>query len=409
MGAYTDVFMDISESMFEAEDYIEELKKAVGLFHTFDGALDRFLAGHGFAGDLGNADEKTAFLTERLKGAGIPVPRGIGKWYSQHRTIERETAFSLCFAFGLTVEETADFFRRICLSRGFDCHRPEEIVYFYALKNGLDYSKARDIISRIQTVRTERMAEEEIVYTSLIVEEIAEIGTAEELISYLNENIARFGYNNATACSAIRTIWKQISEENGIAAREKKRLYVPFDRDEEEQPDSGEKKRRGRGRADDSIWEIYLQILGLSGTYTTELSKARSIKPLLKDNGLMHPFAGASFPDRDGLNKILNGEHVSYERVRKLLILLVFYRFWAGKALGEGGYQAGAGDADRCIADINANLTDAGYPLLYAGNPYDFILLSSINSGWPLVAFREYMRELFFEKTNTDDPYQSPA
>lgn len=141
-----------------------------------------------------------------------------------------------------------------------------------------------------------------------------------------------------------------------------------------------------------------MQILGLSGNYADGIYKDRSIKTILKDNELLHPMAENSFPDRDGLNKILNGEHVSYERVRKILILLVFYKFWAKKALDNGHYEAGYGDSDRCISMINDNLTDAGYPMLYPGNPYDFIIFVSVNAESPLITFRDYMHEMFFNK-----------
>ena len=149
---------------------------------------------------------------------------------------------------------------------------------------------------------------------------------------------------------------------------------------------------------DDSVWEIYLQILGLSGNYVSKFYKNRSLKSIFRDNQLLHPLAEDSFPDRDGLNKILNDGHVSYERVRKMLILLVFYKFWVSKALYHNHYEAGYKDADECIAYINDILMDVGYPMLYVGNPYDFIVLTAVNSDYPLITFREYMREMFFLK-----------
>ncbi len=398
MGTYTDFLTDKSVRILDAEDYLEELKEAVALFCTFDKALDTFLAAHGFAGDPESAEEKTAFLEEKYKSADIPVPRDIGKWYSKHKQIARKTAFQLCFAFRLTVEATADFLRRICLSRGFDCHLQEEAVYFFALKNGLSYPKAQAILAQISPVKPARMETGDIVYTSLIAKELDELDTAEALVGYLNGNADRFGYNNATACELIRTIWESIAKEDGIAAREKKKLYLEIESDVEALPKhGGEKRQRDRSRADHSAWEIFLQILGLSGNGTAKLNRDRSIQPLLKNCAWLHPFVSDAFPDRDGLNKILRGEHMSHERVRKLLILLAFYRFWAGRALGQGSYEAAEADRDRCVCEINDCLLDAGYPLLYPGNPYDFLFLGSIHAGYPLMAFRDYMRELYYE------------
>lgn len=404
MGNYTSFLEDMTYDIFEEEDYVEELKKAAKLFRTFDKALDSFIVNHGYDGDLLDVDEKVSFITCKLKAAGVPVPRNIKKWYSEHKRIERRTAFQLCFAFGLQVDEVDDFLRRVCLTRGFDCHDVEEVVYFFALKNGLSYEDTVDVLSKVTIVKPDRVAKDDIVYTEFIAEEIDDIETAEELILYLNENVDKFGYNNATAYEIIRSIWNDISKEDGIALREKRLLYVAFDKDtnDEQLEEDNDKKRKERKRMDDSLWEIYLQILGLSGNYTDKIYKDRSIKYILKDNELLHPLAEDSFPDRDGLNKILNGEHVSYERVRKLLIFLVFYKFWVNKALCSNHYAAGYGDADRCISTINDNLVDAGYPMLYPGNPYDFIIFFSVNADNPLMTFRDFMQEMFSGKMDSN-------
>lgn len=44
-----------------------------------------------------------------------------------------------------------------------------------------------------------------------------------------------------------------------------------------------------------------------AGSQAAPFYKNRSIKPILKGNPFLHPFAEESFPDRDGLTKILNG------------------------------------------------------------------------------------------------------
>lgn len=404
MGTYTSDLEDMSYAIFDGEDYLEELKKVTERFRTFDKALDSFIANHGYKGDLENADEKVLFLTDKLKEAGIPIPRNMKKWYSGNKTIKRKTAFQLCFAFGLQVEEVNDFLRRICLTRGIDCHVVDEAVYLFAFKNGLHYAEAMEILKKVESIKPCKMAKEDIIYTDLIAEAIDDIETVEALVLYLNDNVDKFGYNNATAYDMIQSIWKDISKEEGIALREKKLLYEAFDKDvdDEASEDYSNIKRKERKRIDDSIWEIYLQILGLSGSYADALYKDRSIKTILKDNELLHPMAEDCFPDRDGLNKILNGEHVSYERVRKILILLVFYKFWANRALDQCHYKAGYEDADRCISMINDYLTDAGYPILYLGNPYDFMILVSVNTDQPLMIFRDYTHEMFFQKMDAD-------
>jgi len=398
MGQYTDLLESKTCNIFDEDDF-EELKKAAELFRTFDEKLDIFLVNHGFLGDIKNIDEKAEFITDKLKAVKAPIPRNIKSWYLKHKMIERRTAFYLCFAFELTIDEAADFLRRICLFRGFDCHFMEEAVYFYALKNNLPYSKVQNVLDKITLVKPKKIDSKDIIYTQFIVEELETIQSEEELITYLSENAHKFGYNNATACTAIRKLWTSIFENPGLALKERKTLYAAFDKEENSKLEEKEiPKRKERKRAEDSIWEIYLQILGLSGSNVAKYYKNRTLKPILKENDLLSPLAKDSFPDRDGLNKILNGEHVSYERVRKILILLVFYTFWADRALKRNGYHAEYGDYENCRARIDEYLVEAGYPSLYAGNPYDFIILSANNDNYPLLIFREYMQEIFYSK-----------
>lgn len=386
--------MDKSYTISDEEDYMEELKKAAELFRTFDGALDTFLAEQGYLGDSEDVDAKILFLASQFKEAGMDAPRNMKRWFTEHRRIERRTAFHICFAFRLKVEEAEDFLRRICLMRGFDCHHMEEIVYYYALKNSLDYGTAKGILDRIPVVKSGKLNTENVVYTKLLVEDIDRIGSAKELISYLTQNAGRFGYNNAAAYTAIKAVWEQLASPQGLAVRERRKLYPSFDREE---PGMGEDQgRKERKRSEDSIWEIYLQILGLAGSQAAPFYKNRRMKTILRENPLLHPLAEASFPDRDGLTKILNGEHVSYERVRKTMILLVFYRFWVGRALRENDYSAGYGDADRCLASMDDFLAEAGYPAMYPGNPYDFVFLFAIHAEMPLLTFRDFMRELYY-------------
>jgi hypothetical protein len=77
----------------------------------------------------------------------------------------------------------------------------------------------------------------------------------------------------------------------GLAAREKKELL-----------DNGSGKKDASDCKEHSIWSIYLQILGLDDGQVSTLNTDRSIKPILKDNKLLHPIAQEKFPDREGLS-----------------------------------------------------------------------------------------------------------
>ncbi len=413
MGRYTHFLEERSYELFsEDKDYKEELLENAKLFRRFDEAMDAFLVSRGTIGERETVEKKILFLNHTFKEAGIKPPRNMRKWFTEYKRIERKTAFQICFAFSLDVEESDDFFRKVCLQRGFDLHSVWDIVCFFSLSHGYRYEEAVSLYEDIQkrnngdsgvlsmkkagvALKNEnekkKSTQTKTIYTSVITEEIQKIQNPEELKQFFERNIEMFGYRNVTAYRYIQNVWKEIAGEAGLAEKERKRLYRPFVLGENEKL-SGQEKR-------DSLWKIYLQILGLSGDQISVLKTDRSLKPILRDNPMLHPLAEFSFPDRDGLNKILNGELVSYERVRKILILLVFYKYWVSLALERGHYDSTGGDLPRCERVLNTYLLDAGYPLLYIGNPFDWtILYSLVNSEFPLLSFREFMQELFYEK-----------
>lgn len=401
MDTYTESLENKARDIHPEDDidYGAALGEVVKMFRNFDEALDAFIVKHGFNGDRNDVEQKIGFIKSRFEQNNIPLPRNIRKWYTQHKRIKKETAIRICFAFCLTVEESEEFMRRICLLRGFDCHKVEEVICFYAISNGLGYTEAKRLLETVPRPNPERLdPAREILYTATIITEVKRFKSSGELIRYLSANIDQFGYNNATAYKYIRRIWKEIAGQEGLAADEKKKLYRAFD-DPDWDGHSPERTRRNRnGISGDSLWEIYLQILGLSGNRIARLNTDRSLKPILKDNELLHAWAEDSFPSRGGLEKILNGEHVSEQLVHKTIILLVFYRFWVKQALKSHSYQAKAGDTERCICEIDSYLVDTGYPELYPGDPFDWIILHAVENEFPLLVLREYMQELFYVK-----------
>ena len=362
------------------ENYTEKLIEAVANFRRFDEVMDDFISEHGFTGDKANIEEKTAFIRDKFKAANIKPPRGIREWFSAHKTIERGSAFQLAFAFGLGVDETSKLFKKICIGRCFDCHTVSEAVYYYCMSNRLSYNAAGEIISKIPKDNKGKITSGEVLYTESIIKELKQIKSNDELVDYLTRNIAKFSYNNAAATKYIQKIWNEIAGERGLAYRDEML------------------------KQNSSVWDIYLHILGLDELKKSDIKMLnidRSLKPILNDNKLLHPLAAASFPDREGINRVLNGEHLSYERVRKLLILLLFYRFWELRYNEENGYFAKNEDKERCIADINGYLLEVGYPELYCGNPYDWIFIWAIQSDEPLCEFQFFINELFAVKSES--------
>ena len=390
MGTYTEFLEDMSFAGFDEETYREELLKIAKGFRRFDEALDIFLVEHGFCGEITDIEQKTAFIKDAYKNHDVDLPRDISKWFKEAKRIEKKTAFPLCFAFGLNVSETEDFMRRVLLERGFDCHNVDELIYFYCMTNGYGYERVKELKAKIGKIKANKKKDMDgnLLYTSAILEETKKFASDDDIVEFVKNNSEQFEYNNVTAYKFIENIWNTISGSKGLAYREKRALYDTFD----EKESSAEPKKSG------SEWDIYMQIFGLLGDFTDKCFADRNLKPILKDNELIHPLAEDSFPDRDGLNKVLNGVHTSDERVRKTLIILLFYKYWCEMALRKHSYEASYGDGERCLKQINSLMNEVGYPTLYAGNPYDWIFLFAMNDEYPLIAFRGYMKELFYLK-----------
>ncbi len=361
------------------DDYIDKLTDVTGMFRTFGEALTAFLAEHDYI-SFQSPESANRYIRNAFEKTAITAPRSLPRWFSDGIRPSRKTAFQICFALGLNFDSTQDFFRRVVLQRGIDCHDQTEAAYYFALRHGFPYHK---IIAFLQDLSdfpiSTTVQHTPTIFTTDIMSEIDSLETLEDLSVFLKENAAWFGENNRTASRFIQQLWDEIAAQNGLAVRE--RFLV--------------NKRRNIKNL--SIWDIYLQILGLPSKEIKSIASNRSLKFILKNDKLLHSLAQDSFPDRQGFQLILAGKHVAYERVRKILILLSFYSFWANRAISKSEIicRAQGGDADRCLVEINRFLADSSYPVLYSGNPYDWLFLFAIQDDYPLETFRGFMGELF--------------
>lgn len=372
------------------DNFTEELLQIAHLFRPFSVAMAEFLQAHGYTGTIDNTDAKVAYIRSIFEHASMTPPREIRQWFTENQPILRDTAFQICFAFGLDGAETDEFFRRIFLrERSCDCHQVLEAIYYFCLNNGLSWAEAQEINAQIPPVNKQE-AGTTIVYTDSIVRELNRLESKEELVIWLKENLNLFNTNNASACRMIRTMWEQTTRKDGLLIREAQRFVSQAEDNATDKPMTLRIGPDGM-----RLWDAYLAIFQLNKKQVSRLDTDRSIKPILDR---LHGAVQDSFPDRQGMTLILKGEHISYERVRKWLILLVFYTWWAKRALATGSYAAAEDDGSRFLAFMDQALMEAGYPELYMGNPYDWIFFYCAQDQEPLRLFREIWNTLLGEK-----------
>lgn len=424
MGEYTNGFVIRAETQdIDDEKMLYDNAKE---FRSFDKALVAFLLEHGFAGDPTDIKSMTKYVRVKFSEAEVPELHNFKDLFNPNKEIERETAFKICFAFRLNVHETNDFFRRVMLERGIDCHAINEAVYYFGLKKGLSYLEAKSIISQCPKIKnSKKIPDRNILYTDKIIDYIESISEKEHLIRYIKENIDSFEYNNTSAIKFINSFWEKIIGPEGLAFKEGRilnEMVNPLHPDRTKMPEKdtrskevieAEIAREKELKNDDyvistedaSTWTIYCQIMGLDNEQEmihSHNTSERSLLPVFKNNVLLPLKASDCFPSQKTIDSIIRGESGGdYEKYRKMLMFLAFYTFWAKIIVEKKDifYCANYYDGDRCKDYINKYLVDAGYPELYPGNPYDWIFLWSMNDDQPLEAFRGYMREVYIAKT----------
>ena len=135
VSKYTSTLQSPLDSIsFEDDNFIEELLDIAQLFRPFSAAITEFISDHGYDGDSSDVDAKVSFIRAAFEQANITPPREIREWFTAGQPIKRDTAFLICFAFGLDGGETDQFFQRYyARERSFNCHQVQEAVYYFCL------------------------------------------------------------------------------------------------------------------------------------------------------------------------------------------------------------------------------------------------------------------------------------
>lgn len=403
MGEYTrHLIIKEKDISIEDDDYRNTLIEITKSFRPFGEALSSFLKEHGFEGNVDNIDDKVAFISKKFDASGVPKPRNMKQWFTDSKTIENVTAIRFAFAFELDLDGANDFFRRISLTKGFDCHDIQGVVWYWCFIKGKQYSEGEAALKKLEMdyFKDVDKNSDEMVFTIAIKEEISNIEDVSELINYINHNAFQFRSNNVTASQYIKNMWEKIIGSNGLVAREIRH------RNEDNYSDISKFANKIINEKDLSEWDIYRWILAIEDSDVESIKKIdkkfdRNLKEVLNKNPLVHSIVAQSFPGRNGINKTLNGLKVDSETVRKILILLGFFSFWVRKYIDSEAYFRNEKDNERCREYINDYLVRSSFGTLYEGNPYDWIFLYCMNSEAPLLDFRSFISEMIAYKTES--------
>ncbi len=131
------------------------------------------------------------------------VERRVRGWLKPDsgRSIKKQDAIEVAFLLGLTVEEADEFVALVSEER-LHWRNPDEIVYIFALQNGMTYPQAAALAeeaSQLLAKAQDSAAPSEDSFTPIIRSELSGLTTEEELKDYLRQAAGRLGrfHNNA--------------------------------------------------------------------------------------------------------------------------------------------------------------------------------------------------------------------
>lgn len=277
---------------------------------------------------------------------GKPCPRTVQEWVrgTTPGMVNRLNHYDLCFALEMDLRETAVFFQKHFLSLPFNPKSSIDAVFLYALAHHKPYQRVKELLERAESFVPHEHAH---TATSEILGNILRTDDDEAFLRYLSAHC----YGNE---QQFQTARREILRETAFVKETILRNYP----------------------------ERVLSPDRLNSLTVTELLGIRyQNAPRVKDRPLPKRFT-ESLPNDVTLGRILNGERASYDLLRKTLMLLKFYHFYA-EAENEDDYAVGGNLMD-FYEELNDTLISCGFAQIYLRHPFDCLLFYCANSRDPI-------------------------
>ena len=187
--------------------------------------------------------------------------------------------------------------------------------------------------------------------TEQIGDDISSKTTEEDFIKYIIDNRSKFDSKNYN-----KTATKKINELVEDCKKCAKKLESKSTKQKEE---------------DIKIENIDELLTVITGYYARETKNGKNLYKKSISQSKLPKKIRENFPQREQFKQIEAGK-ASFDTIRKALIMLKFYSFFASAVL-ERDKQASQGLFDEFVTESNAVLAECGYVQLYWQNPYDWI------------------------------------
>ena len=316
------------------------------------------------------------FLLKLCKDAGVALSRQtLTNWISKGAPASgesgRENVYKLCFALKMNAEQTAEFFLKAYFERPFNYKNLHEAIYFFCMNTGLAYADATRIIEKVESMQViENPAAQSI--TQEIGATLQSLHTEDELVAFLQQNRSGFAVQNKTATDRIKRLLEECYRL-ATQLEEKKVSNV----DELLDAIYGYNARATFGQKDADGKSISTPV------YKKSISKS-AFPELIKRN----------WPDRERFAQILNKKTASYDVIRKALIMLRFYYFFATLECRKLSVMD---RHDEFVDAMDMDLDECGYIQLYWRNPYDWMFGYCSCADNPLRELKGLIQEYYLD------------
>ena len=357
----------------------------------------------GYSGGDNNADNLASFIFERSEElqtelSSLQIKNWLKKAAPTGNKAGRENVYKLCFTLNLTAQQTKEFFLKAYLECPFNYKNVNEAVYFFCMNHDIQYIEAKKILTIINdTADIENNSPTN--DTQLIGKEICDLTTPEDLIKYICENRFCFSQQKTKARKKIEELKKNCYElaieefelynkQNNKNKNDKKASNDTADSIDNIDTVSSVNNSDEPKNSDDYLLNLIYGYHARANenykkVYAKSISKS-SFPKKIREN----------FPQREQLENIKKG-NASSDVIRKTLLMLQFYSYFADAFLHKAEFERGL--FDEFVDETNLLLDECGYVQLYWRNPYDWMIGYCACAPNPIDELRNLISEFFLD------------
>ncbi|MGN0682527.1 MAG: hypothetical protein ACI4JY_02525 [Oscillospiraceae bacterium] len=412
MSQYTDfVNHEITECDFNPFELdinaTLEILNSKTYFRPFSEGLTMLLSETFSSEEMSSTQQKADLLYTALRNIGSDIaPDTVLTWLNDQHRPERSAFIEICFALHLNLEQCKRAFSHVYFDRCFNCHNKKELIYYYCIKHNLSQQTANELIEEFKTDNHFDAPNKDAVYTSYIRKEVDSLESMDMLRKYLAEHEWYFSSCNIKAKEYISSIIENLrgsDYDKAYVAALRKYKNQRANHKMAEQPDDllehcslTLRWLKQNSVSDETFLESLksAQLTSDSFIFRTFLDGTDGIKK----NADILEYVRKNFPSKQRLYSILNNdESTQYDSVRRSLILFHFIEFWSKIEIGMSPEMSDM-DLDRRFIiycdNINAILNDCDYEQLYAGSPFDWLVMFLSKHEKPIEELKMFLSEI---------------